>query len=121
MWHSVFSMMMTACYRLFILRSNTRHVLEFHLLADVVFMQVHSHRHLYTARIAGRTASFGHKLPGTTERISEQGFGYVAHVSYQAYDFPATFHVAMAIRTKTSRTPRFGHSVNVPLHILRMV
>ena len=66
--------------RLFILRYNTRHVLEYDVLADVVFMQVHSHRHVHAARTAVCTASFGHKLPGTTERNSVQGSGYVVYV-----------------------------------------
>ena len=60
-------------YRLFIVRYNTRHVLEYDVLADVVFMQVHSHRPAHAARTAVCTASFGHKLLGTTERNSVQG------------------------------------------------
>ena len=65
-------------YRLFILRYNN--VLEYDALADAVFMQVHSHRHVNAFRTAVRTASFGHKLPGTKERTSVQASRYVVYV-----------------------------------------
>ena len=57
------------------LRYTTRHVLEYDVLADVVSMQVHSHRHAHAAHIAVCTASFGQKLLGMIEQNSVQGSG----------------------------------------------
>ena len=47
-----------------------------------------------------------------------RGLDASSTLSYRGYDFPATFHVVMAIRTKTSRTPRFRRSVNGPLTLV---
>ena len=51
-----------------------RHVLEFHVLADVVF--VHTGMCTLFIQLCIQLF-FGYKLPGTTERIAVQGSGYV--------------------------------------------
>ena len=78
---------------------NTHHFLKFYVLS-VVFMQVHSHRHVHTIRTAVRTGFWICRL----------------HFRIMRFDFPAMFLVVIPIRMKTSCTSRIiGRSVNGPL------